>query len=125
MKIPQISFYTPQKIEKNWGYELLIDNNDKYCGKILHYNYQNFKSSAHFHYEKSESMLCKFGSFAFWYWDDKGNKQMKIMKPGDCVRINAGRMHQLESLEAHSEMFETSTFHSDEDVYRTEPSQSI
>ena len=124
MKILPIEFYKPEIVQKAWGYELVIDNNEKYCGKILHYNKAGIKSSAHMHYNKSESMLVRQGAFWFWYWDDKGNKQSQFMKEGECVRIPAGRMHQLQSVNEHSEMFECSTFHSDEDVYRTEPSQS-
>ena len=125
MKIPQIQFYKPEIIKKSWGTETVIDNNDKYCGKILTYTKAYVKSSAHFHYDKSESMRVTTGSFNFYWWDDKGLKFNTFMKVGDCVRIPAGRIHQLEPLEDNSSMFECSTPHSDDDVYRTEPSQSF
>lgn len=125
MIIPIISFYKPQVVKKLWGEEVVIDNNRFYCGKRLKYYKANIKSSAHFHYDKSESMQVVAGSFNFYYWDNKGIKQCQLMKIGDCVNIPHGRLHQLEPLEDNSEMFECSTPHSDIDVYRSEPSQSI
>ena len=124
MKIPQITFQdSAQIVVKNWGKEIVIDNNDEYCGKLLVYE-KPIKSSAHMHYDKSESMMVLKGSFNFYYWDDKGNKQTKYLGPNATIRIPKGRMHQLEALTADSTIVECSTPHSDEDVYRTEASQS-
>lgn len=123
MLIPEITFYEPKIVKKIWGTETIIANNEKYCGKILCYDKANITSSAHMHYNKSESMMVKRGKFNFYYWTNEGNKMSHRLHIGDCVHIPAGRTHQLESLEENSQIFECSTFHSDEDVYRIEPSQ--
>ena len=41
-------------VEKGWGYELWIINNEKYCGKSLFFN-ENSKCSMHYHLKKEET----------------------------------------------------------------------
>lgn len=120
----KIQFNIPQKIKKGWGYELIIENNDKYCGKILHYDKKGSISSGHFHSLKFETFYVVKGTFSFFYWDEDGNKTQKIIMTGETISIPNCCPHQLVCLEDDSEIFEVSTPHSDEDVTRILPGDS-
>ena len=49
-------------VPKKWGHELIIENNDKYCGKVLHFE-DKCKFSMHFHAEKDETWYVLRGVF--------------------------------------------------------------
>jgi mannose-6-phosphate isomerase-like protein (cupin superfamily) len=104
------------KIEKGWGYEIIIINKE-YCGKILHFN-QNSKMSMHYHMKKDETWYVSEGSFIF-RWIDTKNAEIKeeIIKKGDIINIPIGLPHQLETKDG-GEIFESSTMHFDDDSYR-------
>jgi mannose-6-phosphate isomerase-like protein (cupin superfamily) len=107
----------PIKVDKKWGYELIIENNDKYCGKILHFE-QNKKFSMHFHMLKHETWYVQSGKFIY-RWIDTTNADLhqKTLNVGDKVVITPGLPHQLEALEK-GDIFEVSTKHYDNDSYR-------
>jgi mannose-6-phosphate isomerase-like protein (cupin superfamily) len=106
-----------QKIIKGWGYEIIFVNNDKYCGKILHFN-ENAKFSMHFHILKEETWYVSSGKFLF-KWIDTKNADIKeiILHIGDVVTNKIGEPHQIICLE-EGEIFEVSTKHYDTDSYR-------
>jgi len=107
---------TIQKIEKGWGYELIIVNKE-YCGKILHFN-KNAKMSMHYHLQKNETWYVSKGKFIFRYIDTtNANIKEEILNEGDNITIPQGLPHQLEALE-ESEIIEFSTQHFDSDSYR-------
>lgn len=106
-----------EKIPKKWGYELIIENNDMYCGKILHFN-KDCKFSMHFHMLKHETWYVNSGKFLFKYIDtDNADLHERQLNIGDVVVITPGKPHQLISLE-EGEIFEVSTKHYDNDSYR-------
>lgn len=111
------------KVQKGWGHELWIANNEKYCGKILHYDCKGVVSSFHAHFVKRESFLA-MGRFFFRYKDQDGNTKQQILEYGDVVHVPACTPHQLEPLEDGAEIFEVSTPHDDNDVIRIEPGAS-
>lgn len=119
-----ITFGIPEKIDKTWGYELIIANTKFYCGKILHYNTKGAVSSFHFHPEKKESFFCLQGQFLFQYKNDRGFNLSRYLSPGQIIHIPNCRPHQLKCLEDNSEIFEVSTYHSNLDVIRIEPGDS-
>ena len=41
----------PKVVDKGWGKEIWMVNNNKYCGKLLQFN-QNAKFSMHYHIKK-------------------------------------------------------------------------
>ena len=41
-------------VKKGWGSEIIFANNEKYCGKVLHFK-KGAKFSMHFHKEKEET----------------------------------------------------------------------
>ena len=51
-----------KKVDKPWGYEIWMANNEAndYCGKILFIK-KGFESSLHFHYEKAETLYVQSG----------------------------------------------------------------
>jgi quercetin dioxygenase-like cupin family protein len=99
-----------EKITKNWGYELVIQNSPKYCGKILFFE-KGKKGSRHYHKIKEET----------WYINGKFlitlNNESFLAKNGDIIHIPPNTIHQVEALEDAS-IFEVSTQHFDEDTYR-------
>ena len=55
---------SPKKVDKIWGYEIWMVNNNKYCGKILHFN-GNSKFSMHYHLIKDETWYVAIRKFYF------------------------------------------------------------
>ncbi|QKF93886.1 cupin 2 protein [Fadolivirus algeromassiliense] len=107
----------PIKIQKGWGYEIWMVNNNKYCGKILHFN-ENSKFSMHYHLLKDESWYVKSGTFIL-RWIDTSNANIveQEIKENDSIRIPQGMPHQLETITG-GEIIEISTQHFDYDSYR-------
>ena len=118
MIIP-VDIKPPKKVEKIWGYELWIHNDEDYCGKLLVFPKKGSHFSMHYHLKKKETWYVQSGSFQFnWIDVEDGQHDSKIIKVGDSVLINRGLPHQLISLEDNSVVFEVSTEHFDEDSYR-------
>jgi mannose-6-phosphate isomerase-like protein (cupin superfamily) len=106
-----------QKVIKNWGYEYVIVNNDKYCGKILHFEVGK-KFSMHFHIIKKETWFVHSGKFRFrWIETSNADIQEEILEPGHVITNEIGQPHQIECLET-GDIFEISTQHFDDDSYR-------
>lgn len=111
----------PFFVKKGWGYELIIENNDNYCGKILRFE-PGKKFSLHYHLLKEETWLVTFGEFKLTLIDTaNGTKHISFFKKDDVIKINKGMPHQLECISLGSgEIFEISTTHYDSDSYRIE-----
>jgi len=106
-----------KKITKNWGYELIIENNENYCGKILHFE-TKAKFSMHFHMLKHETWYVQSGKFIYRWIDTQNAEQHeREISQGDVIVIKPGHPHQLEALEK-GDIFEVSTKHYDSDSYR-------
>lgn len=116
-------------VNKVWGYELHITNNNEYCGKIMGFN-KGHSSSVHYHVLKKETFLLKHGHIKI-EWFDKENfsdlyikeqflkekANVTILKPGDAFELPRGRVHRMTALE-DSEVIEFSTQSFDSDSYR-------
>tara|TARA_B110000977_G_C11090632_1_gene496727 strand:- start:9897 stop:10271 length:375 start_codon:yes stop_codon:yes gene_type:complete len=114
-KIPKIK--KGKYVEKGWGHELHIENNEDYCGKLLVFNKGN-KFSMHYHVEKYETWFIQKGKLTFkWIHPSNADIIEDILQEGDIVTIYQGIAHQLEALE-DSIIFETSTQDKVEDSYR-------
>ena len=106
-----------KKVEKGWGHEIIFVNNDKYCGKILHFN-KDSKFSMHFHIQKEETWYVSSGRFLFRKINTKNaDIEEKFLLPGSCVTNKIGEPHQIICLE-EGDIFEVSTQHFDSDSYR-------
>jgi mannose-6-phosphate isomerase-like protein (cupin superfamily) len=108
---------TPQIVPKGWGHEVIFVNNDKYCGKILHFK-EGARFSMHYHLKKMETWYVASGKFLFKYIDTR-NADIKEMELniGDSVTNQLGEPHQIICVES-GDIFEVSTTHYDSDSYR-------
>ena len=104
-------------VPKGWGEELIIENNDMYCGKLLIFK-KGCKFSMHYHLIKDETWYVDSGRFMYrWIDTETAEVNEQILTKGDIVRQRPGQPHQLEALEAGT-VFEVSTEHFDADSYR-------
>ena len=104
-------------VKKGWGYEIIIENNDEYCGKILHF-YKDKKFSMHYHLLKKETWYILKGKLKLTLINTSdASINEKILNEEDVITIERGQPHQLYALE-ESEILEISTKHYDTDSYR-------
>jgi mannose-6-phosphate isomerase-like protein (cupin superfamily) len=107
-----------EEVKKGWGKEIIIANNDDYCGKILCFE-KNKRLSMHYHMKKRETWYVAKGSFTFLWIETHTSKEIKeFVKVGDVITLERGQPHQLIALEDDSQIFEVSTRHYNEDSYR-------
>ena len=104
-------------VPKGWGEEIIIENNELYCGKILIFK-EGCKFSIHYHMNKDETWWVEYGEFIY-RWIDTETAEMNQVKleEGDVVRQRPGQPHQLEAI-SNGRIFEVSTHHEDSDSYR-------
>jgi mannose-6-phosphate isomerase-like protein (cupin superfamily) len=100
-----------EKIQKSWGYEFVITNNSKYCGKILHFN-KGKKGSLHYHKIKRETWYINSGKFLI-----EIENNFILAEPGMVFDLPPYTKHQVEAIE-EGDIFEVSTQHNDGDTYR-------
>ena len=114
----KLEIIKPERIEKGWGYELIIHNEiNEYCGKILHFN-SGGAFSMHYHLDKKESFYVSKGRFRLTFINpDTTELVEKILNVDDVIEIHRGIAHQLHALE-ESEIFEVSTYDKKDDSYR-------
>ena len=104
-------------VPKGWGSELIIENNEMYCGKILRFT-SGCKFSMHYHMDKDETWYVEEGEFIYRWIDTKtAEVDETALGVGDIVRQLPGQPHQLEAL-TDGRIFEVSTHHKDSDSYR-------
>lgn len=105
------------KVPKGWGHEIIFENNELYCGKVLVFK-KGCAFSMHYHLIKDETWYVQSGEFIYrWIDTELGEVNTRILKVGDTVRQFPGQPHQLEAL-TDGEIFEVSTQHFDSDSYR-------
>jgi mannose-6-phosphate isomerase-like protein (cupin superfamily) len=111
------------KVEKGWGHELIWATNDKYCGKIMHFN-KNAKFSMHFHAIKDETWYVLSGKFVVEYINTDNAKYDSVeLYPGDVWQNPPLLPHRLICIE-EGDVIEVSTSDSVEDNYRVLPGDS-
>lgn len=98
-------------VDKIWGREYWIHNDEKYCGKKLVLN-KGKRCSLHCHKIKHETFYVQEGKVLM-----ELDKTERIMQPGDFIEIPIGKVHRFSGLE-NSVIFEFSTKHFEEDSYR-------
>tara|TARA_B100001079_G_scaffold154845_1_gene132703 strand:+ start:1194 stop:1565 length:372 start_codon:yes stop_codon:yes gene_type:complete len=104
-------------VPKGWGEELIIENNELYCGKILIFK-QGCKFSMHYHMDKDETWRVEYGEFLYRWIDTETAEVNEVkLEEGDVVRQRPGQPHQLEAI-SNGRVFEVSTHHEDSDSYR-------
>lgn len=104
-------------VPKGWGHEIIFENNELYCGKLLCFK-KGAKFSMHYHMIKDETWYVQEGEFIYrWIDTESAEVNEQILKVGDSVRQRPGQPHQLEALE-DGVVYEVSTEHFDSDSYR-------
>jgi mannose-6-phosphate isomerase-like protein (cupin superfamily) len=111
------------KQEKGWGHEDIWATNDKYCGKMMHFN-EDAKFSMHFHKDKDETWFVINGKFLVRYIDTSNAKIFEtVLEPGDVWHNPPLLPHQLYCIEKGT-ICEVSTPDSVEDNFRVMPGDS-
>ena len=104
-------------VPKGWGEELIIENNELYCGKLLKFK-AGCKFSMHYHMVKDETWYVERGEFIYrWIDTETAKTKVVALNEGDVVRQRPGQPHQLEAI-SNGRVFEVSTHHEDTDSYR-------
>jgi len=119
MDLIDVNLSNVKKVDKPWGYEIWMANNEAndYCGKILFIK-KGFESSLHFHYEKAETLYVQSGLLKVKLIDtQKGEEHEGVIKEGQSLEVNPPLPHKLIALE-DTIIIESSTFHKDSDSYR-------
>jgi mannose-6-phosphate isomerase-like protein (cupin superfamily) len=102
-------------VEKTWGNETWIENNEKYCLKLIICEDRKWSSEGDFHHHpiKDETFVVLKGELLL---DIEGSD--RILKSWDKQRIRPGVNHRFRSIGSSCTFLEVSTPHSDEDVVR-------
>lgn len=103
-------------VPKLWGYEKWLENNERYCSKLLSLK-KGYQSSLHYHKIKDETLILTEGHVRFELGD-----QILHMWPGNFVRVPTNTPHRFCGVE-NSTIIEVSTNHDEADVYRIEESR--
>ena len=99
-----------------WGYELWVENNEKYCNKLLILN-KGFESSWHYHERKDETFVILEGQVSLTYANGLDiPAQTIVLNKGDKFRLKPGVVHTFKSLSPKSTVMEISTTDDDDNV---------
>jgi len=116
-------------VEKTWGSEEWIVNNELYCGKILRIKEGHY-TSWHYHELKTETFQVLKGALKVYYseYDDFPlyRKRYKlgtyprytILQKGECFDVPIRMRHRLEAYKGKVKFLEISTHHEDSDSIR-------
>jgi mannose-6-phosphate isomerase-like protein (cupin superfamily) len=116
MKFPKLNS-TINLVEKVWGTETWLKNDDDYCCKILELK-KGFQCSVHMHALKCETFVVISGKVRM-----EVEGRAYEMVSGYSITINRNQKHRFIGLE-NSYIVECSTKHYEDDSYRqTESSQ--
>lgn len=108
-------------VNKTWGKEEWMVNNEIYCLKRITVNRSMWSSEGRYHYHKikDETFIIEEGLLIV---DCLMNHVpvLKIFKEGDTFRISPGMRHRFTSESKQCIFLEVSTHHDDSDSYREE-----
>ena len=110
----------PKIVEKSWGRELWLVNNEKedYCSKILEIRHGG-STHMHFHMLKHETFYVMSGSLYLSIIDTSNASISElVIAEGQTIEIPRGQPHRLIARYQDVKIIETSTYHRDEDSYR-------
>tara|TARA_B100000470_G_C19543290_1_gene281461 strand:- start:22 stop:417 length:396 start_codon:yes stop_codon:yes gene_type:complete len=111
--------YEPMKIGKGWGHELILESNEQYCFKELHFYEKGHKSSMHFHKNKTETWLIQRGAVEVELMDMRDSStRLVTLEKGGTLHIEPMTPHQVVSLEDNTVILEASSEDTPEDNYR-------
>lgn len=105
-------------VQKVWGYEEILVNNDKYCCKLLHID-KGACTSIHYHKIKQETFYALSGQIGLNI-DYKDYMMNQYSRP---KTIMPDIKHQIIGLSENAVLLEVSTTDREEDSYRLTQSQ--
>ena len=110
-------------VEKLWGSEDWLVNNEKYCAKYLNLK-KGFACSLHYHKEKDETFYILEGEVKIEI-QDPFNVDIYILRVGELLRVYPETAHRFTSITPTAKILEVSTTHKDEDTVRIEDSKEV
>ncbi len=91
--------FTPRRVEKPWGYELIWALGEVYCGKLL-FVAKGQSLSLQYHREKDESWLIQSGSARIELGKvGEETRAEAVAGPGSAFRYRPGTVHRVTALE--------------------------
>lgn len=105
-------------VPKVWGYEKWLENNDRYCCKLLVIN-KGYQCSLHYHKMKDEMFYVSKGHVRL-----ESDGKISHMREGYFARIKPGTKHRFRGIE-DSVVIEVSTHHEESDSYRIEVARKV
>ncbi len=118
-----MNFRDLPKVQKLWGAEYWLKNDQNYCMKVLEFNF-GYKASLHYHEFKHETFFVTDGAFNLETVVEGEHKLERLM-PGSFVDLSPNTWHRLWALSPKGIIVEASTFHDDSDVIRLEESRRL
>lgn len=113
-----IPLTTPRRVEKPWGYELILAHTDRYVGKILHIN-RGQLLSRQYHRVKDETVYVLSGTLLLEIGPSEASERVEV-PAGMCYRTLPGTIHRYIAPDSGDvDLIETSTPEL-EDVVRLE-----
>lgn len=110
-----------KRVDKLWGYEEWLVNNELYCAKYLHIT-KGAQCSLHMHVIKDETFYLISGSVEIEVDSGRGLISYSLPTPLKFIRIKPKEYHRFKALE-NSILLEVSTHHDDRDSIRKELSK--
>ena len=86
-----------KKIIKPWGYELLIEKNNKYMFKKL-FMKKGHRCSLQYHKKKIETIFVVSGNLKIFYGKNKNKLKYKIFKSQNTITINPKMIHRMQAV---------------------------
>ena len=88
---------TTKRINKPWGYELLIEKNNNYMFKKL-FMKKGHRCSLQFHKKKIETIFIVSGNLKIFYGKNKEKLRYKTFKPQNTITINPKTIHRMQAV---------------------------
>jgi len=117
-------------VDKVWGQEVWLVNNERYCAKLLHVN-AGWQCSLHMHPIKKETFIVLDGGVCLEVAQSNIDsaplvtKQIQLIS-GDSYTLEPNTFHRFFSYtDQPAVILEISSTHSDDDVVRLEESRPL
>jgi len=106
--------FTPRRVEKPWGYELIWAETETYVGKVLFVR-GGQALSLQYHERKDESWLVQDGRASLELGTVGSDLELLEITTGDAFRYRPGTVHRVTAIE-DTTILEVSTPHLDDVV---------
>lgn len=110
-----------QTVNKVWGHEATIVNNELYCAKFLVIR-KGYQTSIHYHKVKDETFYVMEGLVEVMIGNqvdpDLSIVDSILLTPGNIFRVKPGTQHRIKAVEEDIKILEISTHHEDSDSIR-------